>query len=520
MHSNSINYPSLIVGLVALLAVASYSYMVLHSTRHAVISTLVIGAASAFVAVVFGTIVLPYVTFQPHPSPGVRPYTTRELVGRAIYLREGCWYCHSQFVRLQDRDLGPVAEAGDYVFDSPHALGTERTGPDLSNEGGKFPDEWHEIHISHPQDVRPGSIMPSFAWLMDRYPIDAAGNRFKYFDNKYQTWRDATDMDCLVLYLQSLGRRNAVTKERQTDVPWEYRFVLDPHKGYVPRVEPTAIPYHTRQIIQGEGMFNQFCSPCHGLDGRGEGYAGRDFWIPPANFTLPKYADYSEAKWFWRISEGIPGAQMPRWQFLLTTEQRWYLVRFLQYVNSSANPTLHPPDDEWKINDKNGRFLRWATPEELRHKDDLATFFMVDSTTGKTKIDPKTHRPMVTATGQPLPQPGTEGAPPLGLPLFTPAPAGDNPGGAPQLTIPVELVPAALTHPGAPAPPGMLPDISAPFPDVGMVPGGVAPGGALPSVPGAPTAAAAFGQIRGAAGTESAIRSRQGPTPTRGANGS
>ena len=440
MNSSSINYMSVVVGLVAVLAVGSYAFMVLRSTRHAVISTLVIGAAAAFVAVVFGTIVLPYITFQPAPSKGVRPYTTMELVGRAVYLREGCWYCHSQFVRQQDRDLGPIAEAGDYVYDSPHALGTERTGPDLSNEGGKFPDEWHEIHISHPRSVRPGSVMASFAFLNDRYPTDSENHRFKYFDSKYQTWRDATDMDCLVVYLQSLGRRKAVTDGTETDVPWEYRFVFDTNvKKYVPRQEPSGIPYASRQIVQGEGMFNQFCAPCHGLSGRGDGYAGRDMWIPPANFTLPKYADYSEAKWYWRISEGIPGAQMPRWGFELTPEQRWYLVRFLQYINATSNLTLgHNADLE----------------KQRAQKD-----------AGDRK--------------------GVVGSPPSNAWLFTPAPAGANPGGDQPSTLPVELVPKALLHPGAPAPTTMEPTFGNEHPGVGLVPGGLAPG----EVRGAPVGA-------------------------------
>jgi len=479
VNNSPINYQALGVGLVSLLAVTSYAFMVLRSTKHPVVSTLVIGAAAAFVAVVFGVVVLPYVTFQPKVAPGVRPYTTRELVGRAVYLREGCWYCHSQFVRQQDRDQGPLAEAGQYVYDSPAALGTERTGPDLSNEGGKFPDEWHEIHISHPRSVRPGSIMPDFAYLMDRYPVDANGHRFKYFDAKYQTWRDATDMDCLVLYIQSLGRRNAVTKETQPDVPWEYRFVLDPHSNkYVPRTEPTAIPYATRQIIQAEGMFDQFCSPCHGLSGRGDGYAGRDMWVPPANFTLPKYANYTEAKWFWRISEGIPGAQMPRWMFTLTTEQRWYLVRFLQYVNAQANPTLHPPDEEWKVLDKKtGRLIGWQTPEEVRRKADMADRYEIDASTGKPLIG-KNGKPMVDAAGHPLLKPGMEGMPPLGALLFSPAPAGANPGGEQPLTLPVDIVPAALRHPGAPAPAGLRPSVSGPIGGLGIVPGGVAAAGA------------------------------------------
>jgi mono/diheme cytochrome c family protein len=254
--------------------------------------------------------------------------------------------------------------------------------------------------------------------------------------------------------------------------------VLDPvKKSYVSRKEPTAIPYATRQIIQGQGMFNQFCAPCHGLSGHGDGYGGRDMWIPPANFTLPKYANYSEAKWFWRVSEGIPGAQMPRWIFALTVEQRWYLVRYLQYINATSNPGLHPPDDEFRVvtpdQKKVGLTYKDLLPEAIRHRADMADRYFVDAQTSKPLVDPKTGKPMLDpVTGGPRVRPGWEGAPPMTAPLVTPAPAGANPGGLPATTLPVELLPSALRTPGAPAPGMMVPTSSPSLPGVGIVPGG------------------------------------------------
>ncbi len=97
----------------------------------------------------------------------MRPRTAFEEQGRAIYIQNGCTYCHTQFVREIDWDLGaePVVRAGDYVRERPHLLGTERTGPDLSQEGGEPPDDWHLAHFINLRFVRPESVMPSWEFL-------------------------------------------------------------------------------------------------------------------------------------------------------------------------------------------------------------------------------------------------------------------------------------------------------------------------------------------------------------------
>lgn len=328
------------VGIVAVAAlfVLIYGWMVYKSTRHALVSVIIIGSVFIFAAVVFGTIVLPYITFQPAPSPGMRPYTPLELVGRDIYRREGCWYCHSQFTRPQDRDFGLPSDAGDYVYDSPHLLGTERTGPDLSNIGGKFPDEWHRVHHRNPQAVQPGSLMPSFAYLDRAWASpDPDDKRFWIFDPKEGRMRRATELDALVAYLQSLGtRREKVRLTTEPEIPNEYRFQYLPKEGrYIERKAPDAIPFKLRFVKQGQGIYNEKCAPCHGPRGYGNGTNARDLVVKPANFHLPQFRNYSEAKWFWRISEGVPGTRMPPWQFTLTEEQRWYLVRWLQFLSGS-----------------------------------------------------------------------------------------------------------------------------------------------------------------------------------------
>lgn len=104
------------------------------------------------------------------PLEGVRPYTALELEGRDLYLREGCYTCHSQMVRPfrdeTERYEGPYSKAGEFVYDRPFQWGSKRTGPDLHRVGGKYRDSWHFMHMNNPRDTSPESIMPNYPWLL------------------------------------------------------------------------------------------------------------------------------------------------------------------------------------------------------------------------------------------------------------------------------------------------------------------------------------------------------------------
>jgi cytochrome c oxidase cbb3-type subunit I/II len=105
------------------------------------------------------------------PIAGVRPYTPLELEGRDIYLREGCYVCHSQMVRPfrdETERYGPYSKAGEFVYDHPFQWGSKRTGPDLHRVGGKYPDSWHYLHLRNPREVVPDSVMPNYPWLLTR----------------------------------------------------------------------------------------------------------------------------------------------------------------------------------------------------------------------------------------------------------------------------------------------------------------------------------------------------------------
>ncbi|WP_295645835.1 cytochrome-c oxidase, cbb3-type subunit II [uncultured Methylibium sp.] len=154
-------------------------------------------------------------------APGVQPYTALQLAGRDVYLREGCYNCHSQMIRpLRAETLryGPYSTAGEFVYDHPFQWGSKRTGPDLHRVGGRYSDDWHRLHLINPRDLVPESNMPAYPWLA-RNAVDAAAlpghlralrlAGVPYSDADIEGAAAAvtgkTELDALVAYLQVLG---------------------------------------------------------------------------------------------------------------------------------------------------------------------------------------------------------------------------------------------------------------------------------------------------------------------------
>ncbi|WP_395699974.1 cytochrome-c oxidase, cbb3-type subunit II [Aquabacterium sp.] len=155
------------------------------------------------------------------PVPGLKPYEPLQLAGRDIYIREGCYNCHSQMIRpLQAETLryGHYSVAGEFVYDHPFQWGSKRTGPDLQRVGGKYSDEWHRVHLNNPRDVVPESNMPSYPWLaknaVDADVMPAKLTALRRLGVPYTeadisgaaaAVKDKTELDALVAYLQVLG---------------------------------------------------------------------------------------------------------------------------------------------------------------------------------------------------------------------------------------------------------------------------------------------------------------------------
>ncbi len=155
------------------------------------------------------------------PVEGLKPYDALALAGRDIYIREGCYVCHSQMIRpfrAETERYGHYSLAGEYVYDRPFQWGSKRTGPDLHRVGGRYSDDWHRIHLINPRQVVPESNMPGYPWLA-KTPANAGDIEARlralravgvpYTDAEIAGARaelkDKTEMDALIAYLQVLG---------------------------------------------------------------------------------------------------------------------------------------------------------------------------------------------------------------------------------------------------------------------------------------------------------------------------
>jgi cytochrome c oxidase cbb3-type subunit 2 len=153
------------------------------------------------------------------PVAGLKPYTPMQLIGRDIYVREGCYNCHSQMIRpfrAETERYGHYSVAGEY--DRPFQWGSKRTGPDLARVGGRYTDEWHRVHLLNPRDLVPESNMPGYPWLAKRPADDGTiqarmralvklGHPYtaEQIDKAPEELKDRTEMDAVIAYLQVMG---------------------------------------------------------------------------------------------------------------------------------------------------------------------------------------------------------------------------------------------------------------------------------------------------------------------------
>lgn len=176
------------------------------------------------VAAIGGLVQIVPLAFQDSvtkPVEGLKPYSALQLSGRDIYIREGCYVCHSQMIRpfrWETERYGHYSVAGEFVYDRPFQWGSKRTGPDLHRVGGRYSDEWHRVHLINPRDVVPESNMPGYPWIqetaLDTSDIQAKMKALQFLGHPYsdQEISDApkslegkTEMDAMIAYLQSLG---------------------------------------------------------------------------------------------------------------------------------------------------------------------------------------------------------------------------------------------------------------------------------------------------------------------------
>jgi len=320
-------------------------------------------------------------------------YTPLQQRGRAVYTREGCWYCHSQYVRPvtgETRRWGPITQAGEYAYDLPHLFSTRRIGPDLSRVGLKYSDSWHLAHFWNPRMLSPDSIMPRFVALFDgphaaRIVTDANGNRTpertaateRLFDfqsqdqilltpnaeglvyvperGKYpviftpnqeftglevELVADTDDLRALVAYLQKLGTNRG---------KWRDRF--EPQRMEASQV---TLPRSEEWIAYGKEVYARRCLGCHGEKGDGNGPAATFMHKDrPRNFTwavfkfrlTPSGSLPDDGDLLRTITRGVRGTAMPSWHEL-QEKDRLAVIQYIKYVlavdrTDPANPHFY-----------------------------------------------------------------------------------------------------------------------------------------------------------------------------------
>ena len=293
----------------------------------------VLGSLLILAAVAFAVVFMPYANRDDSPSELFRVRSLEEAAGRAIYIANGCVYCHSQSVRSIDWGLGAerIAQAGDYVGDRPILLGSQRTGPDLSQDGGEHPDDWQIAHFINPRYTRPNSIMPSFAFLgMER-------------------------LETTTRYVQSLGLKSAdLRMERQNF--WKEKVIQAYEAGpdanvkwlheHVPEGwRKISNPYPTTAagLARGHKIYQGFCIGCHGPIGDGMGPAQSYLYPPPLNFTILKGRGVSGGILYYQIMNGITGSAMPYFKRELESEKIWDVgnyvaVYFIDQTDANTEP--------------------------------------------------------------------------------------------------------------------------------------------------------------------------------------
>jgi cytochrome c oxidase cbb3-type subunit 1 len=309
---------------------------------------IIAGVAFFFLAVVIQGIlpsILPQ-TYNPtvtSASTGqtiqVADYTPLEKKGRQVYIREGCWYCHSQYVRPvtgENLRWGPVSQAGEYVYDQPHLLSTRRIGPDLTRVGRKYGNDWHAAHYWNPREVVPDSVMPRFPWL--------------YKDpNSKNTPEFNEDGLALVAYLQKLGTSIG---------DWRETFVSTRLTAGT-ALQSSGMEKYQDLLPRGKQVYFRRCVGCHGKNGDGKGPSARFLNPKPRDFTSGTFKFRStvgganslpsDEDLFVTVSHGLWGTAMPPW-YEISAQERLAVIQFIKtfsdrWKNEKPGAAIQIPDE-------------------------------------------------------------------------------------------------------------------------------------------------------------------------------
>ena len=330
-----------------------------------------IGGLVAFFVVVLVVVWLPIHTFDPPPSYDWAPLSNAALAGRNLFASNNC------YVRYQLYFLYPkVSQPGDFYGSdqSPNLLGTERTGPDLSQEGGWHPDDWQRMHFFDPRFADPFSLMPTMKSLFSDKQVEelisfvqmrsGKSGLLRYSGELYAKHVAISNQGFPQPYTGFQGAHRPIVPQKQVKAP-AGQLEEAPNLSQVDRsywLAGDPLPVTEANLLRGKEVFLQRCVGCHGISGNGKGPAASFLSPPPADFTSADDAccggDTGPGDFYYRILRGWPGTAMENFGDRLSVNDIWRVVLFLKTIpNHTLRPGVVPEPND---------YIAWFPSKELK----------------------------------------------------------------------------------------------------------------------------------------------------------
>ena len=346
-----------------------------------------VGGLLAFFTVVLVVVWLPIHTFDPPPSADWAPLSDQALKGRNLFASNGCYVCHSGYSRPQDvREqlyfLYPkISQPGDFwgSDQSPNLLGTERTGPDLSQESGWHPDDWQYAHFYDPRFMDPKSLMPDMKSLFsDRQVNDLVAfveqrsgksGLLRYAGQLYAKHVVLANQGFPEPYKGFEGAHKPIVEANEKGLkPPSNQLEEAPNLSQIDRsywLSGDPLPVTTSNLLRGKEVFLERCVGCHGLKGDGQGPGARFLSPPPADFTSADDAccggDTGPGDFYYRILRGWPGTAMENFGERLSVDDIWRVVLFVKTIpNGTLAPNRLPTPKDYIVWQPSKELLAWV----------------------------------------------------------------------------------------------------------------------------------------------------------------
>jgi cytochrome c oxidase cbb3-type subunit 2 len=347
-----------------------------------------VGGLLAFFTVVAIVVWLPIHTFDPPPSADWAPLSSDAHTGRNLFAQNGCYVCHSGYSRPQDvREqlyfLYPkVSQPGDFWGNgqSPNLLGTERTGPDLSQESGWHPDDWQSAHFWDPRYMDPKSLMPDMKSLFSNSQVDNLIAFVEQRSGKSGLLRYAGQLYAkhVVLATQGFpppytgfeGAHKPIVESLPDNklVPPPGQLEEAPNLSQIDRsywLAGDPLPVTESNLLRGKEVFLERCVGCHGLKGDGKGPGARFLSPPPADFTDKDDAccggDTGPGDFYYRILRGWPGTAMENFGDRLSVDDIWRVVLFVKTIpNGTLTPYRNPEPSDYIVWQPSKELIAWT----------------------------------------------------------------------------------------------------------------------------------------------------------------